>query len=431
MSTNRTLLERRPAGDARDAFLAERSAELLRRLLAGYRGPVGVRLWDGRWPVGAPGAPATLVVQHPGALRELLLHGDLVRFGEAYLGGALDVEGDMETLFDLVEHLRRQDWSLRRRLALAWQAWRLPRHEGAAEGCGPCRVHDNSATAIRHHYDVGNDFYGLWLDAERVYSCAYFRDEAQALDEAQRDKLDYICRKLRLAPGQRLLDIGCGWGALAIWAARHYGARVHGITLSQAQCDFARERVAREGLQDRVSIELRDYRELPPEPAYDRVVSVGMFEHIGVRNFPRYFGLVRKLLRPGGLFLNHGITNDTGWVDTPITRFVNAYVFPDGELAQVSTVQTEMERAGFEILDVESLRRHYALTLRAWVRNLEARWAEAVASTSEATARLWRLYMAGSAYFFNEGSTGVYQILAGRLYDRPSVPLRRDDLYRP
>jgi len=262
-----------------------------------------------------------------------------------------------------------------------------------------------------------------------VYSCAYFRSADQSLADAQQDKLDYLCRKLRLQPGQTLLDIGCGWGALAMWAARHYGVQVHGITLSQEQQKLAQERVRAAGLEEKVRIELLDYRNLPDHAQYDRVVSVGMFEHVGINNFPTYFGTVRRVLKPDGLFLNHGITSDTGWERSPLTRFMNRYIFPDGELARISDVSDAMEQAGFEPLDVESLRRHYALTLRHWVSALEAGRDEAIEHSSEVTYRLWRLYMAGCAFYFDEGSIGLYQVLAGQQHQLQPVPLRRDDLY--
>jgi cyclopropane-fatty-acyl-phospholipid synthase len=372
------------------------------------------------------------VFRHPAALRDLVLHQDIKRLGEAYLAGQIDVTGDLETVFSLTEHLEHLRLTTGQRLKLACLALQLPRRPGDRL---PERLRAgrhqrrNSRDAIAHHYDLGNDFYRQWLDPQMVYSCAYFRDAGQPLAEAQADKLDYICRKLRLEPGQSLLDIGCGWGALILHAARHYGVTAHGITLSEQQYRLAGERIAQAGLSDRVTVALRDYRELSGEHCYDRIVSVGMFEHVGVDNFPVYFGTVRRLLRHDGLFLNHGITNDSGWQRTPLTDFINEYVFPDGELTRISTVQAAMEDAGFEILDVESLRRHYALTLRHWVRNLDAHREAAIAASSEATFRLWKLYMAGSAFYFDEGSLNVYQVLAAPARGSLRIPLRRDDLY--
>lgn len=407
--------------------------DIVSAVLAGYRGEIAVRLWDGTFAHGNPHASCTIVFREPGALRDLILRRNLLRLADTYLSGAIEVEGDMESLFDLKDYLVRLDLPVGTRLHLLKQALRLPRikrHRVARGWRAKWAAHRNSRASIAHHYDVSNDFYRLWLDPEMVYSCAYFRSHSQTLAEAQQDKLDYLCRKLRLEPGQSLLDIGCGWGAMALWAARHYGVKVHGITLSEAQCKLAQERVHEAGLENQVRIELLDYRDLPRDAQYDRVVSVGMFEHVGVRNFPTYFGAVRRALKPDGLFLNHGITSETGWQRTPLTRFMNRYIFPDGELARVSDVCDAMEKAGFELLDVESLRRHYALTLRHWVKSLESQRDKAIACSSEVTYRLWRLYMAGSAYYFDEGGIGLHQILAGHQHQLPPVPLRRDDLYR-
>ncbi len=407
--------------------------EILQRFLAGYDGSVAVRLWSGERIYGDVNAPCTVVIHQPSVLRHLVLHQDLIRLAESYMAGDLDVEGDMESLFDLTQHARELHFSWPDKWRVLLQALRLPKHRMSGSLVvrdKKAAQHRNTKESIAYHYDVSNDFYRLWLDPEMVYSCAYFRDPDQTLANAQQDKLDHICRKLRLKPGQQLLDIGCGWGALAIWAARHYDVQVHGITLSEQQYRYAIERVRNEGMEEQVRIELRDYRDLPEEAGYDRIVSVGMFEHIGVANFPRYFNTVKRVLKSGGLFLNHGITNDTGWQDTPITRFMNRYVFPDGELARISDVQDAMEQAGFEIIDVEGLRRHYALTLRHWVEALEKYREQAVAMVGEATYRIWRLYMAGCAYYFEEGSTNVYQVLAGSAHQPLATPLRRDDLYK-
>ncbi|GMQ89651.1 MAG: class I SAM-dependent methyltransferase [Gammaproteobacteria bacterium] len=411
----------------------ETGKKILLGLTEGYTGPVAVRLWNGETIIGEPGAPCTLVFNHPWALRNLILHRDLIRLAEDHLAGAIDVEGDMESLFSLTEFLLNAGWPLKQRLSALWNALQLPSghfHDGSREVRAGHGAKHNSKRSIAHHYDVSNDFYHLWLDPEMVYSCAYFKDNEQSLARAQQDKLDYICRKLRLEPGQTLLDIGCGWGALILWAARHYGVRAHGITLSEEQYRYALRRIRAEGLENQVTVELRDYRDLPDQPQYDRVVSVGMFEHVGRKNFDAYFRAAKRALKPGGLFLNHGITNDTGWRKTPLTRFINRYIFPDGELARISDVNDAMEKAGFELLDVESLRRHYALTLRRWVKSLEAHRNLAVRAAGDKIYRLWRLYMAGSAYYFEQGNINVYQVLVGHVGQQVPIPLRRDNLYQ-
>jgi cyclopropane-fatty-acyl-phospholipid synthase len=408
------------------------AAEILRLVFSDYRGNVAVRLWNDDLAVGTDNAPCTLILNQPQPLRDLVLHGDLLQLAEAHLTGEVEVEGNLESLFGLLDYFQERKLSLSERLHLVRLAWTLPRERGGRHGVvtgGGVRRDRNTRETISHHYDVSNDFYRLWLDPEMVYSCAYFSNPEQSVAEAQRDKLDYICRKLRLAPGQRLLDIGCGWGALALWAVRHYGVEAYGITLSEQQYRYACDRAEKEGLAEKVRFELRDYRDLDQNMQYDRIVSVGMFEHIGVASFPGYFGIIERLLAPGGVFLNHGITNDSGWQPSDMHNFINKYIFPDGELTRISTVITAMEDAGFEILDAESLRPHYALTLRRWVQALEARREEAVRLVGEKTYRLWRLYMSGCAYYFDQGNTGIYQVLAGKLHQPWPVPLRRSDLY--
>lgn len=405
---------------------------MLDHLLKGYRGKAKVRLWDGTDVTPESDDAAVLIFRDPAPIRELFVYGDLVRLAEAYLTGHLDVEGDMIAAYDLVNFLLHRRFTWREKLGLGFKALRMPRKPVVGEARNvragrPART--NSRTSIAYHYDVSNEFYRLWLDQNMVYSCAYFKDSDNSLDRAQENKFDHICRKLRLESGQTLLDIGCGWGALAIWAAQNYDVQVKGITLSQQQHAHAKERVERLGLKGRVSIELMDYRDLPENVLFDRVVSVGMFEHVGIEQFPVYFGKVRRVLKPGGVFLNHGITNDKGWAETPTTQFCNQYVFPDGELTRISHVQQAMEDAGFEVLDVEALRQHYAMTLQYWIGNLERQHKEAVRLTSEMTYRIWRLYMAGAAHFFTEGSLGLYQILAGHRYQTPSIPLTRADIY--
>jgi cyclopropane-fatty-acyl-phospholipid synthase len=363
-----------------------------------------------------------------------------VLLADAYFRGQLDVEGDLYSALALKGHFEALALPWRDKLALLLDAWRLPSYtEAASAGAllarlaqrfGGQHTRHSDRQAIAFHYDVSNDFYALWLDAERVYSCAYFETVEDTLDRAQQNKLEHICRKLRLQRGERLLDIGCGWGALVCWAARHHGVRAHGITLSRAQHDFAQQRIADEGLQALVSVELRDYRDLQGEATYDKVASIGMFEHVGLANMPAYLAAVHRVLRPGGLFLNHGITHDEeGWNRTVATEFINRYVFPDGEFDCVSNIQLGMERAGFEIQDVEALRRHYALTLRHWVKRLEANREAALREVDEPTYRVWRLYMAACALEFEAGGTGIYQMLASRRGAETTLPLTRRDLY--
>jgi cyclopropane-fatty-acyl-phospholipid synthase len=285
--------------------------------------------------------------------------------------------------------------------------------------------------AVQFHYDVSNEFYALWLDRAMVYSCAYFETPDTDLDCAQQAKLDHICRKLTLQPGESFLDIGCGWGALVIHAAQRYGVRAHGVTLSPRQLKMAQERILQAGLEDRVSVELLDYRDLAGDSVYDKIASVGMFEHVGVKNLPGYFSAAHRLLKPHGLFLNHGITHDCdGWEGSSSTEFINRYVFPGAELDRISNIQHFMESANFEIADVEALRPHYALTLRHWVARLEKNHASALQYVDEATYRVWRLYMTACALDFEAGGIGIYQVLAGkRVAGNLSLPLTRRHLY--
>lgn len=417
---------------------------VVQRVLRDYRGNLAVRLWDGQTLRFGEGAPeACLAFRHPGLLRDLVLSRDPLRLAEAYIQGELNVEGNIHAALGLKEHLQSLALSVAEKTAFAAGALFLgetPYGDNRISGAqrrplslriGRAHSKDTNRKAIAFHYDVSNDFYRLWLDEQMVYSCAYFENAHDSLDQAQRNKLDYICRKLRLKPGERLLDIGCGWGALIRWAARYYGVRAHGITLSRNQYEYSRAKIEKEGLEGMVKVELKDYRDLPGEAAFDKIVSVGMFEHVGLKNLPLYFGLVRRLLKPGGLFLNHGITQDTeGWRRTTATKFINRYVFPDGELDTVGNVQRAMERFGFEILDVEAWRPHYALTLRHWVRRLENRKTEALRHVPETTYRVWYLYMAACARQFEQGEIGVYQILAAKKGKGLNpVPLTRRDLY--
>lgn len=404
---------------------------LLRTIFSAYIGPVAIQLWDQEIVIGNDHSECTIIFRKQYPLRGLFLRKDLTSLLEAYLCGDIDIRGNIELLFSLIDYLKNIKFSMRNQIRSLHSAVRIPNDQTSAIipslKSRKNKSHNNKES-IAHHYDVSNNFYRLFLDPEMVYSCAYFSHSAQSLANAQRDKLDYICRKLRLKSGLKLLDIGCGWGGLAIWAAQHYDVHVHGITLSREQYTYAVARIEKLNLSDKIRIELLDYRDLSDKTTYDRIVSVGMFEHIGIKNYPVYFSLIKFLLKPDGLFLNHGITNDTGWLQTPGTQFINNYIFPDGELARLSDVITSMEDSGFEIIDTETLRPHYVLTLRHWLEALEKNKYEAMKFADEATYRLWRLYMAGSAWYFNEGSISINQVLASNNRQPWSLPLRRDDL---
>jgi cyclopropane-fatty-acyl-phospholipid synthase len=287
------------------------------------------------------------------------------------------------------------------------------------------------ACAIAHHYDVSNDFYALFLDPLMVYTCAYYREPDGKLEQAQQDKLDLVCRKLRLEPGERMLDIGCGWGSLSIWAAQHYGVRAHGVTLSRAQAEWGGERIAREGLADRCLVEYRDWRDVPEDARYDKIAAVGVIEHVGIRNYPAFFGRVRSMLTDGGLYLNHGIHHEFHWRRTSQTDFLLRYVFPNGDLSGFTETLTAMERARWEVQDVENLRLHYARTCRHWVERLRARADEACALVGERVYRTWLLYLTCSAVAFEAGSIGLYQVLLRKQGDRSggAAPTTREALY--
>jgi len=407
---------------------------------------IGVRLWDGStWPKDRSAA-ATVNLNHPGALRAMFLPGNELGLAEACLYDDIDIEGDCEAVFDLAENLAAETSGWRVKLRAAKDLLRLPsdgehpwlRAHGQTLRRGPAKLSGRSHSierdrqAISFHYDVSNDFYALWLDRRMVYSCAYFQSPEEDLDAAQANKLDYICRKLRLRPGQRLLDIGCGWGALAMYAAERYGVEATGITLSEPQARLANERIKAAGLQDRCRVLVSDYREAAEEGAYDALASVGMFEHVGEEMMDTYFRRAYELLKPGGVFLNHGITRRV--TDTPHAgrSFTDTYVFPDGELMPVGATLKTAEEAGFEIRDVESLREHYAMTLRHWVRRLETVHDEALKYVEEPTYRVWRLYMSGSAHGFARGRLNVYQALLIKPGARgvSGLPLRRADWYQ-
>ncbi|MBA4865386.1 class I SAM-dependent methyltransferase [Streptomyces sp. PSKA54] len=392
--------------------------------------PVRVRAWDGS-EAGPPGVP-TLVVRNRRALRRLLWKPGELGLARGWVAGDLDVDGDLFEALGLIAGLI---WERDEDARGVWDALRDPEARAAVRGlikvAGPFlpppppreemrrqgRLHlhtkRSDKRAVSHHYDVGNDFYELVLGPSMVYSCAYWESPESSLEDAQRDKLELVARKLGLGPGQRLLDVGCGWGSMAIHAAREHGVSVVGITLSGEQAAHARKRIAEEGLTDRIEIRVQDYRDVVDGP-FDAISSIGMAEHVGSARYLEYAKSLHALLKPGGRLLNHQIARRPQADESSyaVDEFIDAYVFPDGELQPVGTTVGLLEQAGFEVRDLESIREHYALTLRRWVANLEAGWPAAVKLTSPGRARVWRLYMAASALSFERNRIGVNQILA-------------------
>ncbi len=403
---------------------AETLAPLLRAMLGGVP-PVRIEFWDGSviesdGPPGRGGAPGTLRVNSPDAIRRLLWMPNQLGLGRAYVTGDLDADGDFIAMVEALRDVTAEDQRLRAKaivetIAAAKRAGVIgrppppPQHEARLKG----RRHSlrRDSRAISHHYDVGNDFYRIVLGESMTYSCARFVDDDTSLDDAQAAKHDLVARKLGLDQrvGMRLLDVGCGWGSMAIHAASRYGADAVGITISREQAELARKRVGEAGVGDKVEIRLQDYRELGDE-RFDAISSIGMAEHVGAKRIDEYFGILHRALEPTGRLLNHAISS-VGGSKLGRHSFVGRYVFPDGELLDVGGMVLAMERAGFEVRDVESLREHYAKTLRHWVANLEADWDAAVAASDIAHARIWRLYMAGSAVGFTDGGINLHQVL--------------------
>ncbi|MBV9625303.1 MAG: class I SAM-dependent methyltransferase [Acidobacteria bacterium] len=416
---------------------ATRAMAIVEQLLADHHPrDFAVELWDGSRlePDSGQFCRFTWHIRQASALRSLLRPDRQVALGEAYIHEEFDISGDILAIFTLAAHLADKDLSATEKLRLRSSFFRLPsqprRKDKGAKLRG--RVHSISRDqeAVSFHYDVSEEFYHLWLDPALVYSCAYFQSREDSLEQAQAQKLDYICRKLRLQPGERLLDIGCGWGELARHAARHYGVHATGITVSREQVALARKKIAQAGLSQSCQVELLDYRDALQLGCFDKLVSVGMVEHVGEEKLPEYFQVAFGLLKPGGVFLNHAIARAGNRGKTAEPTFTDIYVFPDGELVPISTMLTSAERAGFEVRDVENLREHYFLTLCHWLRRLEARHDEARNIAGELKYRIWRLYLAGSAFYFQSGKLQLYQsLLVKARYGQSGMPLRRDDWY--
>src|SRR6476660_5036728 len=397
---------------------------------------IAVRFWDGSvWRVRSDQpADATLLLRHPESLSRMLCWPVQLALGEAYIYDDIDVIGSLDALLPLADHLMERRWSLMDWLRCGAATWRQRGLERLPEETRGLVLHGRrheklrDKEAVRFHYDVPVEFYRLWLDSRLMYSCGYYQNDDDALEQAQTQKLEYLCRKLRLKPGDRVLDIACGWGGFALYAAQTHGALVHGITLSRRQAEVANQRISAAGLSRRCRIEVRDFRDVHGEQMYDKIISIGLVEHIGKHRLAPYYQQAMELLGPGGVFLTQGIGTRDG--QPALGPFANRYVFPDAEVLPIQDIVLAAERSGFEVRDVESLREHYALTLNAWGRRLERHHQEAVRVVGEVTYRVWRAYMAMAGYLFRRGRLSLYDTLCVKAEDgRAGLPLTREESY--
>ncbi len=400
-------------------YLENRLARIADRVKSQDPIPLRLKLWNGRTFDLGPEPRVSVAFPRRSALR-YFVWPDLAKLGEAYVEGRILVEGSLKDVFDVGVLYARKVASASKLAGIR----RVVSHSRARD-----------KKAIQYHYDVSNDFYSLFLDRNMVYSCAYFRTESDTLEQAQEQKLDHILNKLQVKPGEMLLDIGCGWGALILRAVKKYGALATGITLSKNQYDYVSRRIREEGLEGRCEVRLQDYRDLPEEGVYDKIASIGMFEHVGLKNLRLYFKKIHTLLKDGGLVLNHGITAvdpDSRGVGLGAGEFIGRYVFPHGELPHISLVLSEMGRAGLESTDVESLRQHYARTTGIWASRLEQQRERAIEIAGDIRYRIWSIYLQGCAFGFGQGWMTIHQVLACKEGgpELNPLPLTREYMYR-
>jgi cyclopropane-fatty-acyl-phospholipid synthase len=416
------------------------SIQLLEALTERYAGNVSVRFWDDSSWCSRPDLPARfiLVLRHPGALRQMLWPFNATAFGEAYIFDDFDIEGDIFAFTPWLAHLITvgKETRLGEKLRLLWRLLQLPRQANprdpmwAGKPRSETQGIEGDRQGIRFHYDRPAEFYRLFLGPTMQYTCSYFADPEENIAVSQRRKLDYICRKLHLQPGDRFLDVGCGWGGLLIHAAKHFGVEAVGVTLAAKQAEWAERAIRNDGLEKRVRIHYGDYRQMPYLAEFDKVSSVGMCEEVGRRNLPTYFRKIWEALKTGGTYLHHSINLRPGIPYPPWTAFARKYVFPNGQLHDLLEALQHATDAGFEIRDVENLREHYSLTLKAWVRGLEASRDEAVRLTGDVNYRIYRVYMAGATLGFDSGIYHLNQTLMSKPdRGRSGLPLTRADWY--
>lgn len=420
--------------------IAAITVRILTALTEGYGGNFTAKLWTGdTWEPGTGPSPFTLVLKHPGALRAMFWPFDKVGLGESYIFDDFDIEGDMFAFTTWLRHIvaMAERRGMVAKLRLLWALSKLPKDRNPRDRskAGRPTEGDHSKArdreSIRYTYDLPGAFYELFLDKNLQYTCGYFANAEESIDAAQERKLDYVCRKLRLKPGERYVDFGCGWGGLLIHAAKHYGVEAVGVTLAGEQARYAERAVANAGLQDRVKIVLSDYRDFRDPAGFDKASSVGMGEHIGVKNLPVFFRKVHENLRPGGAYLHHSITLRPNTPYPRWTAFARKYVFPNGELQTIVRVLESAGLAGFDIRDVENLREHYVYTLESWVRKLEANREQVRALVGDVSYRIFRIYMAGATLGFRSGAYCLNQVLVAKPHDggRSGLPLTRAEWY--